>query len=124
MYCKKCGKIISDDSSFCPHCGATCSKPQSSSYNAPTNYYQDSSSRHEAHGVNVVGIIGFVLSIICLFIDLYCIISIIATICSLMGLSQSDETGLKGLCVAGLVIGLIGVVLGIVFNFFPVSCYY
>ena len=65
MFCKKCGKLISDDASFCPHCGTTCSRPISQ---APSNYYQDSYSGQGSSGVNVVSIVGFVLSIICLFI--------------------------------------------------------
>lgn len=119
MYCKKCGKLISDDANFCPHCGASSSEPMVS-----VEETNNTAPCAKKSGVNIVGIIGFVLSIVCLFIDPYYVCSVFAVILSCAGVAISSENGLKGLSIAGLVIGLIGLVLNIVLKLGLLSMYF
>ncbi len=68
---------------------------------------------------NSLAVAGFVVSIVSLFINLAGIVGLVATILSAIGLSKVKETGKgKGLAIAGLIIGIIGIVYGIysIFN--------
>lgn len=138
MFCPRCGKLISDDSKECPYC----MKVIENNSNANSSLYAKNFFRCDgcgrqipndldkcpycgkrfgiaSSGVNVIGIIGFVLSIICLFFDPYFIFSIVAFILSCVGLSQSDEHGLKGLCVTGVVLSLIEILLRLILLIYP-----
>lgn len=64
---------------------------------------------------NGLAIAGFVVSLVSLFINFAGIVGLIATILSAVGLAKSKELNGKGkgLAIAGLIIGIIGIVYGI-----------
>lgn len=104
MYCSKCGKEFSEGTQFCPYCGQ----------NQTGASVPFASPKEERY--NVCAIVGFVLSLVSLFLNLYGIVNIAAVIVSAVGLKQTSETGEKGssLAVAGIIIGSLALILAIV----------
>jgi hypothetical protein len=110
MYCSKCGKEIEEGSKFCSGCGAAQEKTDNqqqpdywSCEEAPVPY-------------NTMCIVGIVLSGISLFFSFSGLAGIAGFILSRMGFRQISETGERGeeLAIAGMVIGGITAVYGIV----------
>lgn len=68
---------------------------------------------------NPLAVAGFVVSMCSLLINLGGIVGLVGTILSAVGLSKVKTTGKgKGLAIAGLIVGIIGIVYGIysIFN--------
>lgn len=99
MFCKKCGTKINFETRFCPNCGEAMWLDNTKN---PVNL----SSTPKP--LNTMCVIGFVTSIISLFLNFWGIIGIIATILSVVGLvnySEKENRG-KGLAIAGIIIGI------------------
>ena len=64
---------------------------------------------------NGLAIAGFCVSIASLFIDFICIVAVIGLVLSCVARSQINQTGAsgKGLATAGIVLGIISIVVGI-----------
>ncbi len=99
MFCKNCGEEIDDNAAVCPHCGVLV---KSISF--------DGEGRKR--GVNGVGIAGFVLSLLSLFLGIYfCIVPVISLVLSSVGMGLRKRFGsCNGLAIAGLVLSIITVV--------------
>ena len=95
MYCKTCGKEINDEAVVCPHCGVATT-------NAP--------AAQQKKPINGLGIAGFVVSILSLWLGMYfCIASIIGLVLSSVAVALRNKYSLNGLAIAGLVISCISV---------------
>ena len=91
MFCKNCGKEIDDNAVVCPHCGVSTAKPS-----------------EEKKPVNGLGIAGFVISLLSLWLGVYfCIASVIGIVLSSVGLAMRSKKSVNGLAVAGLVLGCV-----------------
>lgn len=95
MYCSKCGKEMSDDTQFCPYCGQS------------TAGASESAKSQNEEKYNVCAIVGFILSLVSLFISIYGMVNVAAVIVSAIGLIQTKERGESGssLAIAGIIIG-------------------
>ncbi|MBQ3419728.1 MAG: zinc ribbon domain-containing protein [Erysipelotrichaceae bacterium] len=91
--CPKCGCEISSNIKFCPECGTKL----------------DNKAGEIREEKNTMAIVGFVLSILAGFLNLFGIISILSVVFSSIGLSNANRhnVGGKGLSIAGLIIGAI-----------------
>ena len=65
---------------------------------------------------NGLAIAGFVVSLVSIFLNFYCITGIVGIILSIIGLKKSSELegNGKGMAIAGIVLGVVGIVVGIV----------
>lgn len=97
MFCNNCGKEIDDRAIICPYCGIqqnTNVKPQ------------------EKKPVNGIGIAGFVISLLSLWLGVYfCIASIVGLVLSGIGIVVREKHSVNGLAIAGLVLGIISLVI-------------
>ena len=93
MYCKNCGKIISNDAEVCPYCKSKVYKTEGESF------YSDS--------ISELAVAGFVVALFSFLFDYWCIISAIGLILSIAGLFKINTYGFngKGLAIAGIVVG-------------------
>lgn len=126
MYCKKCGKQITDDAKFCPYCGANISEGAPCTYAPPPQYNQYPVQNGAGNGTenkqttNVCALVGFILSF---FVPLAGLILCIIGI---------RKPGYRGLAIAGIVISAVFMVVSIVVrlilalnsNFFLYYLYY
>lgn len=88
MYCKNCGKEISDQAFICPHCGAqTAEAPKGKN--------------------NTLALIGFILAFI---------VPVAGLVCSIIGYKNAAGTGGegKGLATAGIVISAAELLLALI----------
>ena len=93
MYCKNCGNQVDDNAVVCPYCGAGVR-------NAPVE--------EKKKPVNGLGIAGFVISILSLWLGMYfCIASILALVLSAVAVALRKKYSVNGLAIAGLVISCI-----------------
>lgn len=92
MFCKNCGKEIDDKACVCVFCGvATEQKPDVV----------------EVKKANGLGIAGFVVALLSLWLGVYfCIASIVGLALSIAGMVAAKNRRLNGLAVAGLVISI------------------
>ncbi len=83
MYCKNCGKEISDNAYVCPHCGVKINGPQA-----------------DEKKTNTLSIVGFILAFL---------VPIAGLICSIIARKQIRERseGGAGLALAGLIISIV-----------------
>lgn len=96
MFCKNCGKEIDDKAAVCPNCGVAVAAIQT----------------EEKKPVNGLGIAGFVLSLLSLWLGVYlCIAPIVALVLSAIGIAKKNKHSLNGLAIAGLVISIIALVI-------------
>ena len=95
MYCSKCGKEVSDEAVVCVHCGCMIRKEK---------IYDD---RVFERKINILCLIGFILTMVSLLIALWGIVAIVGMVLCGIGVSQAsrNEDRLKGLGVAGLIVG-------------------
>lgn len=86
MYCKHCGKEISDDAVICPNCGV-----------------QVGTLTPQKNTTNILAIIGFILAFI---------LPVAGLACSIIGKKQAETCGSgKTLASAGIVISIVELVL-------------
>lgn len=96
MFCKHCGKGIDDKALVCPFCGVAQAKM----------VVADEGKKP----INGLGIAGFVVSLLSLWLGVYfCIASIVGLVLSIIGMASSAKHSSNGFAVAGLVIGIISV---------------
>ena len=116
MFCKKCGKEISDGSTFCSECGAaqqgTTPPPASNTgnYANPVNQAVVKKAPY-----NMMCIIGLVISGISLLLNFFGLVGIAGTIVSVIGLiscKQKNENG-KILAIIGIIIGVYSILYGV-----------
>ena len=93
MFCKNCGKEISNNAVVCPYCGVQAGKITS---------YDDRK--------NTIAIVGFVLSFF---------IAIAGLVCSIIGYKKAKNEGLEygGLALAGIIISAIEIALIVILYF-------
>ena len=101
MFCPKCGNNIKDEEKVCSNCGETVD----SNNNAAVN---------KSNKFNTKSIISFVFSIAGLFLFRpFGIVGLILGIISKKEISKSEEVG-KPFAIAGIVIGIIDIIIFIV----------
>lgn len=99
MFCGNCGREINDNSVVCPYCGVSL---------APIALITQPTKK----SVNAFGIAGFIVSLLSLWLGMYfCIASIVAVVLSSIGLAVKNKHSVNGLAVAGLVIGIVTLVI-------------
>ena len=122
MFCQKCGKEISDDSTFCVFCGSR-TNADSACGGSSFGYYANQVKR-EVNRYNIWSIAGFILAVVPVVIPLgifSLITGISAIIISSISLKQIKNTGEKGNVLAilviifGAVFFLYGIFLALVF---------
>lgn len=106
MYCRNCGKEINDEAVICVHCGTA------------TNYQQPIVQQPIVEPpkkkINVIGIVGFCISIVALLLIMvidalamdyiYIIATLASFILCVIGLTHFKKQRLSGFAIAGLVI--------------------
>lgn len=98
MFCRNCGKEIDDKAEICPHCGVRQTAPVT--------------AQEETKRVNGLGIAGFVVGLVSLWLGVYfCIASIVGLVLSAVAFSKRDKYSLKGLTLAGLILSIVSLVL-------------
>ena len=66
---------------------------------------------------NGLAIAGFVVGLVSIFLNFYCITGIVGLILSILGLKKSKETGKsKSLAIAGIICSIIGIIVGSAFT--------
>ena len=122
MFCQKCGKEISDDSTFCVFCGSR-TNADSACGGSSFGYYANQVKK-EVNRYNIWSIAGFILAVVPVVIPLgifSLITGISAIIISSISLKQIKNTGEKGnvLAILGIIFGavffLYGIFLALVF---------
>ena len=102
-YCCNCGKEVEKDVKFCPHCGAN--QYQNVTIVPP----QQTIPVPQEKKLNVFALVGFILSLVSLFLSIYGIVSVSATIFSTIGyiqINENNEKG-KGFAITGIILGSI-----------------
>ena len=101
MFCKNCGKEIDDNASICIYCGVATGKQENVNVEKKVNGF---------------GIAGFVVSLLSLWLGMYFMIaSIVGLVLSIVGMCMSKKcTSCNGLAIAGLVIGIISLVIWVI----------
>ena len=106
MFCKNCGKEVTEDATFCPNCGTALDKevPNAPIYDAPVNNYAPQPAPKKDTSNNIA-VLGFVLSFF---------VALAGLICSIMGYNKAKNEGLdnKGLALAGIIISIVNMVAG------------
>ena len=122
MFCQKCGKEISDDSTFFVFCGSR-TNADSACGGSSFGYYANQVKR-EVNRYNIWSIAGFILAVVPVVIPLgifSLITGISAIVISSISLKQIKNTGEKGnvLAILGIIFGavffLYGIFLALVF---------
>ena len=122
MFCQKCGKEISDDSTFCVFCGSR-TNADSACGGSSFGYYANQVKR-EVNRYNIWSIAGFILAVVPVVIPLgifSLITGISAIVISSISLKKIKNTGEKGnvLAILGIIFGavffLYGIFLALVF---------
>lgn len=116
MFCQKCGKEISDDSTFCVFCGSR-TNADSACGGSSFGYYANQVKR-EVNRYNIWSIAGFILAIVPVVIPLgifSLITGISAIVISSISLKQIKNTGEKG-----NVLAILGIIFGAVFSLYGI----
>ena len=115
MFCKNCGVKLEENARFCPNCGAN-QKEETVIENRQAEYTPE---YKKAPSYNTMAIVGFVISLISLFLNFFGLVGIAAVITSVIGLNKintSYENG-KALAIIGIVIGAASVLYGFIMLF-------
>ena len=128
--CPSCGKGIGENTNFCPFCGAQCAdnmNPQDTDagQEGTEGVYTDTfsqevvSSAKPSNGMSIAGLVLGIVAIVFVFIPgisfLGWICGVVGIILSALAISQSKKAGQKnGLAVAGLVLSIISIAIGII----------
>ena len=104
-FCANCGAEVSDGFAFCEKCGTPVQAPenQTPSYNAPQ---YGPAAKQESNGMAIGGFVCSLVGFLCCQL-----VTPVGLILSIIGLSKSKQmngSG-KGLAIAGIIIGAIGV---------------
>jgi uncharacterized membrane protein YvbJ len=104
-FCANCGAEVSDGFAFCEKCGTPVQAPenQAPSYNAPQ---YGPAAKQENNGMAIGGFVCSLVGFLCCQL-----VTPVGLILSIIGLSKSKQmngSG-KGLAIAGIIIGAIGV---------------
>ena len=116
MFCQKCGKEISDDSTFCVFCGSRTNADSACS--GPSFGYYANQVKREVNRYNIWSIAGFILAVVPVVIPLgifSLITGISAIIISSISLKQIKNTGEKG-----NVLAILGIIFGAVFSLYGI----
>ena len=116
MFCQKCGKEISDDSTFCVFCGSRTNAD--SACGGPSFGYYANQVKREVNRYNIWSIAGFILSVVPVVIPLgifSLITGISAIVISSISLKQIKNTGEKG-----NVLAILGIIFGAVFSLYGI----
>ena len=116
MFCQKCGKEISDDSTFCVFCGSR-TNADSACGGSSFGYYANQVKR-EVNRYNIWSIAGFILAVVPVVIPLgifSLITGISAIVISSISLKQIKNTGEKG-----NVLAILGIIFGAVFSLYGI----
>ena len=116
MFCQKCGKEISDDSTFCVFCGSRTNAD--SACGGPSFGYYANQVKREVNRYNIWSIAGFILAVVPVVIPLgifSLITGISAIIISSISLKQIKNTGEKG-----NVLAILGIIFGAVFSLYGI----
>ena len=129
--CKECGKEISDKADHCPHCGyknpveqqitevrqnafppeqsANQQQYQNQQYQNQQNYNNGNAETGNNAKNGVFGILGFVLSIVSLFLALWGTVAITALIFSIIGVVSNSQSKnkMKGFAISGIILSSI-----------------
>jgi len=110
MYCKNCGSELTENAKFCQYCGTAIANEQ------PHSVYQSqptTDTKNDSLPICGLGVAGFIVSIAALLMDILLLASITGTVLSSIALYQikTQRKGGKGLAIAGLVIGIIAVII-------------
>ena len=97
MFCRYCGKEVSEHAAICPHCGAWADKPAAMPTPMPV-------IRQET---NVLAVVGFILSFV---------VAIAGLVCSILGYKKAPELNGdgKGLALAGIIISAVSMALAFI----------
>lgn len=95
MFCKSCGKEVKDEAIICPYCGCALAKI---AVNGETEKPEGKRK------INVLCLVGFILSVLSWFLALFGMVAIAGFILSIVGLVQANRKNerLKGLGIAGI----------------------
>lgn len=106
MFCKVCGKEVDDKAVICPSCGCKVEETAATDVGTPAVKVEKNNK------INVLGLIGFILSVCSLFLSLYGSIAVAGVILSIIGLVQCVKNGygLKGFPIAGIVVGACSII--------------
>ena len=109
MFCSKCGKQISDGSTFCPVCGAQLNAPGAS--NAPNASSYNAAQQTREPRLNTMCLVGFVISCISLLLNFFGLVGIAGVIVSTIGMTGCNRNGEKGkgLAITGIIIGIFSI---------------
>ena len=116
MFCQKCGKEISDDSTFCVFCGSRTNAD--SACGGPSFGYYANQVKRDVNRYNIWSIAGFILAVVPVVIPLgifSLITGISAIIISSISLKQIKNTGEKG-----NVLAILGIIFGAVFSLYGI----
>ena len=108
--CPSCGADLTDEARFCSRCGApvAAGPPTQAPPEAATVVVQ----QRTAPGSPGIGVAGFVLVIVGLFVPL---VGLVGLILSIVGYAQAKREGLStGLSLAGIIIGAIATAVGLI----------
>lgn len=98
-YCSNCGKEISDNAIICVHCGCAVSKA--------------AVVEAQVKRFNVLGLVGFIISVVSFFVTLYGITPILGIIFSAVAMKQANNPSSpkgKGFAIAGLVLSIVALI--------------
>lgn len=101
-YCTKCGKELKNEDIFCGYCG-----------NQMIDETEDGEKVVTVSKTNGLAVAGFVVSLASLLISFWGITPVVGIILSAVALSQikkTNESG-KGFALAGLIIGIIEIII-------------
>ena len=101
MFCRTCGKEVNDNAIICPHCG--CALKNESIY---------AEVKNDVKKINVMCLVGFILSMASLLIALYGMVAIAGLVLSIVGVVQTNKTGerLRGLGIAGIIVAAVSLI--------------
>ena len=116
MFCQKCGREISDNSTFCVFCGSRTNAD--SACGGPSFGYYANQVKREVNRYNIWSIAGFILAVVPVVIPLgifSLITGISAIVISSISLKQIKNTGEKG-----NVLAILGIIFGAVFSLYGI----
>lgn len=98
MFCKTCGKEVNDRAIICPNCGCA----------LDNTTIQESVSEKKKKKLNVLSLVGFILSLVSLLLDLWGTVAIAGLVCSVIGIVQiknAEQKG-RGFAIAGICVSV------------------